>query len=75
LSLSLADSYIFVAVSSGIGHLYKNVVTMSTVISHIFTYYHGVAGNLLPRATEDAGELAAKGHGVEQAFMPAVSAP
>src|SRR5882724_3844683 len=39
LSFSLADSYIFVAVSSGIMDLYKNVLIMSIVISHIFTIF------------------------------------
>jgi hypothetical protein len=38
-SLSRADSYIFDAVSSGIGDLYKNIHVMSIVISLTFTLF------------------------------------
>src|SRR5579864_7675710 len=52
LNLSVADSYILIAVSSAIRYLYKTVHQMSTVISYIFTCYSGVAEeNVLPRVT------------------------
>src|SRR5882724_1239918 len=38
LSLSLADSYIFVAVSSGITHLYNNVHNIVNIYFHIVSY-------------------------------------
>lgn len=42
MSLSLADSYIFVAFSPAIKYLYINVHLMSTFISFIFTFWPSV---------------------------------